>query len=120
MRRRTNTYTFSHAHALRRNQTDAERKLWSALRNHGVDGIHFRRQHAIGNFIVDFCAPQAKLIIEVDGGQHLEQERYDTERSAFLLAKGYLVLRFWNDDVLNNMNEVWITIIEALRNRDLK
>ncbi len=120
MRRRTNPYTFSNARALRRSQTDAERKLWSALRNHGVEGIHFRRQHVIGNFIVDFCAPRARVIIEVDGGQHLEQEEYDAERSAFLMAKGYIVLRFWNGDVLNNMDGVWITILEALRDRDLK
>ncbi len=120
MHRRTNPYTFSNAQTLRKNQTDAENKLWGVLRNHGIEGVHFRRQHAIGSFIVDFCAPRAKLIIELDGGQHLEQEKYDAERSAFLTLKGYRVLRLWNDEVLNNMDGVWTSILEALKERDHK
>jgi very-short-patch-repair endonuclease len=64
---------------LRRNQTEAEARFWTYLRAHQANGVHFRRQHAIGPYIVDFCAPRKKLIIEVDGGQHLEYEEYDTE-----------------------------------------
>jgi len=73
---------------LRRNQTEAEAKLWSRLRAHQVNGVQFRRQHAIGNYIVDFCAPRRKLIIEVDGSQHLDQSKYDAERTKYLESKG--------------------------------
>lgn len=76
--------------------------------------IHFRSQHAIGNYIVDFCAPRRKLIIELDGSQHLEQQEYDAERTAFLKSKGYKVLRFWNNDVMNNMDAVLNVIWDAL------
>ena len=79
---------------LRHNQTEAEAKLWQALRMHQANDIHFRRQHAIGDYIVDFCSLRKKLIIELDGGQHLEQEEYDKERTTFLASKGYRVLRF--------------------------
>jgi very-short-patch-repair endonuclease len=91
---------------LRRNQTEAEAKLWSYLRKHQINGVGFRRQHAIGNYIVDFCAPSNKLIIELDGSQHLEQEEYDSERTKFLESRGYKVIRFWNNDVLKSINDV--------------
>jgi very-short-patch-repair endonuclease len=68
--------------------------------------VHFRNQHAIGNYIVDFCAPRKKLIIELDGSQHLKQQEYDEKRTAYLKSKGYRVLRFWNNDVMNNIDEV--------------
>jgi very-short-patch-repair endonuclease len=106
MHRRTNPKIFSNSHELRHNQTDAENKLWQVLRNHQLNNIHFRRQHAIGPYIVDFCAPSEKLIIEVDGGQHLEQQEYDSERTAYLEAKNYQVLRFWNNEVMENMDGV--------------
>ena len=102
------------AYQLRHNQTDAENRLWSKLRNHQLMNVHFRRQHPIGNFIVDFCATQKKLIIELDGGQHLEQKQYDRERTEFLVAKGYRVLRFWNNDVMSNLDDVLSAITEAL------
>ncbi len=93
------------------NQTEAEAKLWSRLRAHPVDGIQFRRQHAIGKYIVDFCAPRRKLIIEIDGSQHLAQDEYDLERTRYLESLGYRVLRFWNNEVMNNtdtvMSVVW-------------
>lgn len=96
---------------LRKNQTEAEAKLWSRLRAHRVNGVQFRRQHAIGNYIVDFCSPRRKLIIEVDGSQHLEQNEYDSERTRYMESKGYRVLRFWNNEVLNDidtvMNVIW-------------
>ena len=110
----TKNQTRANARQLRRDQTLAETKLWLALRSHQLENIHFRRQHPIGNFIVDFCAPQAKLIIELDGGQHLEQQEYDAERTEFLESKGYRVLRFWNRDVLNNLDGVIIVILDAL------
>ena len=68
--------------------------------------VHFRNQHAIGNYIVDFCAPRKKLIIELDGSQHLEQQDYDDERTKYFEKHGYRVLRFWNNDVMNNTDAV--------------
>ena len=76
--------------------------------------VHFRNQHAIGNYVVDFCAPRKKLIIELDGSQHVEQAEYDRERTAFLESKGYHVLRFWNDDVMNNIDAVLNVIWDSL------
>ncbi len=78
--------------------------------------IHFRNQHAIGKYIVDFCAPRRKLIIELDGSQHLEQEDYDAERTAFFEARGYRILRFWNNDVMNDIEAVLHAIDIALEN----
>jgi very-short-patch-repair endonuclease len=103
---------------LRRNQTEAEAKLWTYLRAHRANGVHFRRQHAIGNFVVDFCAPRKKLIIEVDGGQHLEQEEYDIERTRFLESQGYKVLRFWNNEILKDIEGVMHVILDVLENGD--
>jgi very-short-patch-repair endonuclease len=100
---------------LRRNPTEAEAKLWKLLRAHQLDGVGFRRQHAIGQYIVDFCAPRRKLIIELDGSQHLDQQIYDEERSAFLEAQGYCVLRFWNNDVLGNTESVMEVIQNTLQ-----
>jgi very-short-patch-repair endonuclease len=91
---------------LRHNQTPAENRLWARLRAHRLGEIHFRRQHAIGNFVVDFCAPRKKLIVELDGSQHLAQKEYDAERTAFLESKGYRVLRFWNNEVMNDIEAV--------------
>ena len=104
--RRKDQQTFKNSQRLRENPTEAEERLWSVLRLRQVDEIHFRRQHAIGPYIVDFCAPRYKIIIEVDGSQHLDQQEYDAERSAYLESKGYRVLRFWNEEVINNLNEV--------------
>ena len=80
--------------------------------------VHFRSQHAIGNYIVDFVAPRKKLIIELDGSQHLEQEEYDAERTAFLQSKGYRVLRFWNNDVMNDIDSVLTVIWDALKEKN--
>ena len=95
--------------------TEAEVKLWSHLRVHRMGDVHFRNQHAIGNYIVDFCAPRRKFIIELDGSQHLDQQEYDHERTAFLQSKGYRVLRFWNNDVLNNTDAVLTAIWNVLK-----
>lgn len=80
-----------------------------------MGNIHFRNQHAIGNYIVDFCAPRKKLIIELDGSQHLEQQEYDDERTKYLEAHGYRVLRFWNHDVINHIDDVLRVIWSVLK-----
>jgi very-short-patch-repair endonuclease len=92
--------------------TDAEQRLWSALRAHRLDGLSFRRQAPIGSFIVDFVCHERRLIIEIDGGQHAESER-DVERDRWLASKGYRVLRFWNSDVLRNRDSVLQVIVET-------
>src|SRR6185369_8323743 len=110
---RSNPKTRTRAIELRKELTPAERKLWSRIRNDQL-GVNFRRQHAVGNFIPDFVCIEKKLIIELDGSQHLEQAKYDAERTSFLEAQGYRVLRFWNNDVMNNMNGVVRSIEFAL------
>jgi very-short-patch-repair endonuclease len=94
--------------------TPAEVKLWARLRAHRLEGIHFRNQHAIGNYVVDFCAPRKKLIIELDGSQHMEQEGYDKERTEYLESRGYKVIRFWNNDVIHRMEHVILSILYAI------
>jgi adenine-specific DNA-methyltransferase len=79
-----------------------------------MKGVHFRPQHPIGNYIVDFYAARKKLIIELDGSQHLEQKEYDERRTEFLRSRGSKVIRFWNHDVSNNMDAVLQVIWEAL------
>jgi very-short-patch-repair endonuclease len=113
--KRSNPTTMYRARQLRGEMTPVERRLWANLRNHQIDGIGFRRQHAIGIFIVDFCAPRQKLVIELDGGQHLEQQEYDLQRTAFLESQGYRVLRFWNNDVMQDVRGVITAIQIALR-----
>jgi very-short-patch-repair endonuclease len=110
---RSDAKTRTRAIELRKELTPAERKLWSQIRNDQL-GVNFRRQHAVGNYIPDFCSPQAKLVIELDGSQHLEQEEYDTERTKYLEAQGYKVIRFWNNDVMNNIEGVILAIMYAL------
>jgi very-short-patch-repair endonuclease len=100
------------AKSLRSGMTDAEHRLWSALRAHRLNGLSFRRQALIGRFIVDFVCHERGLIIEIDGGQHAENAR-DVERDRWLDAKGYRVLRFWNHDVLRNRNGVLEVIAAA-------
>ncbi|WP_314777625.1 DUF559 domain-containing protein [Cardiobacterium hominis] len=94
------------ARKLRKRMTDAERRLWRHLRSEQLDGIRFRRQYVIGGYIADFAAPEIRLIIELDGGQHAMQQAYDQQRSAFLQSQGYHVLRFWNHDVLQRTENV--------------
>jgi very-short-patch-repair endonuclease len=114
MHKRTSRKIFARAKELHRNMSPAEAKLWKHLRAHQMGDVHFRNQHAIGNYIVDFCAPRKKLIIELDGSQHLEQQEYDEERTKYLEAHGYRVLRFWNHDVMNNTDAVLQLIWSAL------
>ena len=102
------------ARTLRRNRTDAEGLLWHYLRNEQLDGYRFRRQHPIGRYIVDFACPSRKVLIELDGGQHAEQTSRDEKRGAFLRARGYRVLRFWNTEVFENCFGVLERVYEAV------
>ncbi|HKT30034.1 endonuclease domain-containing protein [Dyella sp.] len=102
------------ARTLRRNTTDAERLLWRHLRDRRLSGWKFRRQHEIDRYIVDFVCPDARVIVELDGGQHLQQVERDEERTRRLAAIGYRVLGFWNDDVLKNTDAVLEVILEAV------
>jgi very-short-patch-repair endonuclease len=101
------------ARQLRQRSTDAERRMWSALRNRRLMRYRFRRQHPLGDFIVDFACTEFQLAIEVDGGQHSDNA-VDTSRTAWLQSQGWKVLRFWNNDVLSNTNGVIETILRAL------
>src|SRR5262245_48735073 len=102
------------ARQLRRDQTDAEQRLWARLRDRQLYGAKFRRQHPIGPFVADFCCAQRKLVVELDGGQHAENVATDEKWSQFLEERGYHVLRFWNHDVLGNTEAVLERIVEAL------
>ncbi len=100
---------------LRNNATRAERKLWSILSNRQLGGVRFNRQVVIRPFICDFVARSAKLVVELDGGQHGDAIAYDDARTAFLEAKSYRVIRFWNNDVLENIEGVVSMIESALK-----
>ncbi len=108
----------SFAKRLRRDQTDAEKKLWLCLRDRQSKEWTFRRQHPIGGFIVDFCCLEGMLIIELDGGQHVEQEEADCERTKYLSSVGFRVLRFWNDEVLMKTDDVLEEILRSLESSD--
>ena len=99
---------------LRRDATDAELKLWNRLRARTVNGFKFVRQEPIGPYFVDFLCRQQRLIIEVDGGQHATDQR-DAVREKWLVTRGYRVLRFWNNDVLGNIDGVLEVIADALK-----
>ena len=106
----------SRARSLRRDSTDAERIIWSALRAHRLNGASFRRQTPVGPYVADFLCHSAKLIVEIDGGQHFEpeQQKRDARRDVFLASKGYRILRFNNLDVMTNRHGVLETIAAAL------
>ena len=97
---------------MRRNSTDAERKLWSVLRNRQLNGYKFRQQVEIDGYVADFLCAERRLIIEVDGGQH-NVER-DARRTAHFESRGFQIIRFWNHDVLQNLDGVWTEIEAAL------
>ena len=103
------------ARRLRGMQTDAERKLWARLRDRQLAALKFRRQHPIGPFIVDFCCVERGLAIELDGGQHATKTEPDAKRTFFLRRHGFQVLRFWDNEVLNNIDGVLEQICEALK-----
>jgi very-short-patch-repair endonuclease len=116
------------AREFRQGQTDAEKALWLRLKNRQLDGVKFRRQQPLGPYIVDFVSFERRIVVEVDGGQHNEPSHFafpleggggerarDEERTAWLRKGGYQVLRFWNNEVLMNMEGVLERIVEALR-----
>src|SRR5487761_2642305 len=103
----------TNARSLRRGMTDAERRIWSRLRAHRFVCASFRRQVPIGSYIVDFVSFDARLIIEIDGSQHVER-KCDRVRDAWLRTEGFSVLRFWNNDVFANLNGILETIAGAL------
>jgi very-short-patch-repair endonuclease len=105
------------ARQLRRSSTDVERRLWAKLRNSQLDGYKFRRQHPVGNYVVDCACEQAGLVVELDGGQHAEAVAADAHRTAYLNQRGFRVLRFWNNEVTGNLEVVLDAILAELRRK---
>jgi len=102
------------ARTLRQNMTEAERRVWRILRSHQMKGYRFRRQVPIGRYIADFVCHEVRLIVGIDGGQHDRSSPSEAERSGFLQTEGYRILRFWNDEVLANLDGVHETIADEL------
>jgi len=102
------------ARRLRKESTDAEKRLWLHLRAHRYGGHKFKRQQPIGRYIVDFACFDARLVIEIDGGQHADAARSDSIRDAWLAREGFRVLRFWNNEVLENTEGVMQKILSSL------
>ncbi|CAN5127116.1 hypothetical protein BH11PSE4_BH11PSE4_23900 [soil metagenome] len=100
------------ARVLRRDATDAERLMWQLLRDRRLQNIKLRRQVPIGPFVADFASIAHRLVVELDGGQHIDSA-YDIRRDAFMAAEGWRLLRFWNNDVMQNREGVLTVIIEA-------
>jgi very-short-patch-repair endonuclease len=100
---------------LRRDMTPAEKSLWAALRGNQIEGASFRRSHAIDRYIVDFCSPKEKLVIELDGSPHLSQHEADAERTLYLESQGYRVIRFWNSQVMDDLQAVLQEIRKAIK-----
>src|SRR5437868_2457260 len=114
MKRIDPVYT-TFARKLRKDQTDVEKNLWYKLRNRQIENIKFRRQYTIGPYIVDFVSTEKKIIIEIDGGQHNEEttRKKDEARTRYLEKNGYRVIRFWDNEVLENLDEVLEAIYRA-------
>lgn len=104
----------ANAKRLRQNMTEAEQKLWRHLRGKRFQKIKFKRQKPIGPYIVDFVALKERLVIELDGSQHLEQQEYDQRRTKFLESLGYEILRFWDNECLIQTESVLTKIYQAL------
>ena len=111
---RTTPKTLVRAIRLRAEMTDAEKKLWRHLRGRQLDSRQFRKQVEIEDYVVDFCCLKARLVIEVDGGQHAARSAQDQARTRYLNGLGYRVIRFWNNDVLGNTEGVLEMIVQAL------
>ena len=94
------------ARTLRREMTDAERAFWRRVRDRRFGGMKFRRQVPVGSYFADFLCCEKKIMVELDGGQHVERAAYDEHRTQFLESQGYQVVRFWDNDVLKNMDVV--------------
>jgi very-short-patch-repair endonuclease len=102
------------ARQLRRDQTEAEKRLWACLRSRQLSGFKFRCQFVIGPFITDFCCFEQQLVVELDGGQHASNTDHDEARSDFLRSRGYKVLRFWDNEVFENIDGVLQRIAQTL------
>jgi very-short-patch-repair endonuclease len=102
------------AKALRKNMTEAEKKLWTELRRRRLLDCKFRRQQPLGEYIVDFVCLSERLIVEVDGGQHARDIAYDKGRDRWLIAQGFTVLRFWNNEIFDNIAGVMYRISDEL------
>jgi very-short-patch-repair endonuclease len=106
------------ARNLRGNMTDAEARLWRALRRGQLNGLQFRRQHPIGPFTLDFFCPSLRLAIEIDGGQHAaQQKRTDERRTLWLSEKNIAVVRYWNNDVFGNLQGVLADLVVVIEKR---
>ena len=108
----------SRARALRRNQTDPERRLWNILRNRSFRGLKFVRQLPVGPFIADFACRELMLIVEVDGSQHVESSK-DASRTSFLNRSGYSVLRFWNNEITEGLDGVYAVLTAIVERTDV-
>jgi len=106
------------ARQLRKDASEAEKCFWNHVRNRRLNGYKFKRQVPIGNYIADFLCESAALIVEIDGGQHMEQTGYDNVRTNYLQSQGYTVMRFWNNDVLTNIEGVLTALTLALSQRE--
>ena len=104
--------SLTNAKNLRSKQTDCENILWQRIRAKRLNGIKFRRQVPIGRYVVDFIALSKKLVIELDGSQHFDNIKYDNKRTEDLEKLGYKVLRFWDNEVINNIDAVLLKILE--------
>ena len=107
------------ARELRIFSTDAERRLWSALRTRRLENYKFRRQHPVGPFILDFACVEHRLVIEADGGQH-DENLADERRTAWLASKGWRVRRFWNNEILTNIEGFMDTIFRELERKECR
>ena len=115
-RLRNNSAMIDQRRMLRQKQPDAERKLWSILKGKQMSGFKFFRQYSIGSYILDFYSPTLRLAIEADGGQHAEilQQQHDNMRTKFLQDNHIKVIRFWNNEILQNLGGVWSKIKEVV------
>ena len=102
---------------LRNSPTDAERRLWQKLRGRQIENCKFRRQHPFGNYILDFVCLERKIAVELDGSQHAETTLYDAQRTRTIEDSGFVVHRFWNNEILENIDGVLEVILQALRER---
>jgi very-short-patch-repair endonuclease len=118
-------FVFNNSHlknlrgSLRKNQTEAERKIWSLLKNRQILNCRFLRQYGVGDYILDFYCPQLKLAVEIDGGQHNfgRVQLNDIKRTEVVESYGIKVLRFWNNEVMENLEGVYLRIYELIKQR---
>ena len=111
---------YKRARNLRKGSTEQERIIWGLVRNRQLNGLKFVRQYPIGKYIADFACRRLKLVIELDGGQHNEDDNinYDNERTKYMEAEGYRVIRFWNNEIDNNLEGVYERLLEIISERN--